>query len=82
MIKESLCEILQILSISIFEKVPVNQLFQHSKIEYFIKKNDNKLEIFNLQLNASDNLSYIKRLVKLVSLISKTLDLINFDNIV
>ena len=64
MIKESLCEILQILSISIFEKVPVNQLFKHSKLEYFIKKNDNKLEIFNLQLNASDNLSYYKKASK------------------
>jgi hypothetical protein len=48
MLKQSLYEILQILSISIFEKVPVNQLFQHSKLQYFNKKNDNQLEIFNL----------------------------------
>lgn len=48
MLKKSLYEILQILSISIFEKVPVNQLFQHSKLQYFNKKNDNQLEMFNL----------------------------------
>lgn len=48
MLKQSLYEILQILSISIFEKVHVNQLFQHSQLQYFKEKNDNQLEMFDL----------------------------------
>ena len=35
MLKQSLYEILQVLSISIFEKMPINQLFQQTQLQYF-----------------------------------------------
>jgi Transposase DDE domain/Domain of unknown function (DUF4372) len=48
MLKQSLYEILQILSISIFEKMPINQLFQQTQIQYFKEQNDNQLNMFDL----------------------------------
>ncbi len=47
MLKQSLYEILQILSISIFEKMPVNQLFQQTQKQYFKELNHNQLSIFD-----------------------------------
>ena len=47
-LKQSLYEILQILSISIFEKMPVNQLFQPTQLQYFKEQNDNQLNLFDL----------------------------------
>ena len=47
MLKQSLYEILQILSISIFEKMPVNQLFQQTQLQYFKEQNPNQLKMFN-----------------------------------
>lgn len=46
MLKNSLYEILQILSISIFDRVPVNQLFQTSIKQNFKELNANQLNIF------------------------------------
>jgi hypothetical protein len=46
MLKQSLYEILQILSISIFEKTPVNQLFQQPQLQYVSEQNHNQLSIF------------------------------------
>lgn len=48
MLKQSLYEVLQILSISIFEKVPINQLFQQTQLQYFKEQNDNQLKMFDL----------------------------------
>ena len=48
MIKQTLYEILQVLSISIFEKVPVNQLFTDCQLQYFKEQNDNPLKMFDL----------------------------------
>jgi IS4 transposase len=48
MLKQSLYEILQVLSISIFEKVPVNQLFTEYQLQYFKDQNDNQLKMFDL----------------------------------
>jgi transposase len=48
MLKQSLYEILQVLSISIFDKVPVNQLFTEHQQQYFKDQNDNQLKIFDL----------------------------------
>jgi Transposase DDE domain/Domain of unknown function (DUF4372) len=48
MLKQSLYEILQILSISIFERMPINQLFQQTQIQYFKEQNDNQLKMFDL----------------------------------
>lgn len=47
MLKQSLYEILQILSISIFEKMPINQLFQQTHLQYFKEQNPNQLNIFD-----------------------------------
>jgi len=47
-LKQSLYEILQVLSISIFDKTPVNQLFQESQSQYFKDLNDNQLSLFDL----------------------------------
>jgi hypothetical protein len=47
MLKQSLYEILQILSISIFEKTPINQLFQQPQLQYFKEPNHNQLNIFD-----------------------------------
>jgi hypothetical protein len=47
MLKQSLYEILQILSISIFEKIPINQLFQQTHKQYFKELNYNQLKIFD-----------------------------------
>jgi Domain of unknown function (DUF4372)/Transposase DDE domain len=48
MLKQSLYEILQVLSISIFEKMPLNQLFQQTQLQYFKELKDNQLSIFDL----------------------------------
>lgn len=47
-IKHTLYEILQVLSISIFDKTPINQLFQDSQSQYFKDLNDNQLTLFDL----------------------------------
>ena len=46
MLKQSLYEILQMLSISIFDRTPVNQLFQTSINQNFKELNSNQLNIF------------------------------------
>ena len=47
MLQQSLYEILQILSISIFEKMPINQLFQQTQKQYFKELNHNQLTMFD-----------------------------------
>jgi hypothetical protein len=47
-LKQSLYEILQVLSISIFERMPINQLFQQTQLQYFKEQNDNQLKMFDL----------------------------------
>jgi hypothetical protein len=47
MLQQSLYEILQILSISIFERMPINQLFQQTQKQYFKELNDNQLKMFD-----------------------------------
>ncbi len=47
MLQQSLYEILQILSISIFERMPVNQLFQQTQKQYFKELNHNQLTMFD-----------------------------------
>ncbi len=48
MLQQSLYEILQILSISIFERMPINQLFQQTQLQYFKEQNHNQLNMFDL----------------------------------
>ncbi|MEP6746213.1 MAG: IS4 family transposase, partial [Bacteroidota bacterium] len=48
MIKQTLYEILQVLSISIFEKTPITELFNQTQSQYFKEQNDNQLEMFDL----------------------------------
>ena len=48
LLKQSLYEILQVLSIPIFEKMPVNQLFQQTQLQYFKEQNDKQLKMFDL----------------------------------
>ena len=45
---KTLYEILQILSISIFEKIPINQLFQQTHLQYFKEQKSNQLNMFDL----------------------------------
>ena len=47
MLQQSLYEILQILSISIFQKMPINQLFQQTQLQYFKELNHNQLNMFD-----------------------------------
>ena len=47
-IQQSLYEMLQILSISIFEKIPINQLFQQTQLQYPKEQNSNQLNLFDL----------------------------------
>jgi transposase len=48
LLNQSLYEILQVLSISLFEKVPINQLFQKTQLQYFKEQNHNQLKMFDL----------------------------------
>jgi Domain of unknown function (DUF4372)/Transposase DDE domain len=48
MLQQSLYEILQVLSISIFERMPIQQLFQQTQLQYFKEQNYNQLTIFDL----------------------------------
>jgi len=48
LLNQSLYEILQVLSISIFEKVQINQLFQETQLQYFKEQDDNQLKMFDL----------------------------------
>ena len=45
MLKQSLYEILQILSISVFDKTPINKLFQQTQLQYFKEQNANQLKM-------------------------------------
>jgi hypothetical protein len=45
-LEQSLYEILQILSISIFEKMPINQLFQHNPLQNSNEQDHNQLKLF------------------------------------
>jgi len=45
-IRQSLYEILQVLSLSMFEKVSVNQLFQQTQLQYIKEQNCNQLKLF------------------------------------
>ena len=47
MLQQSLYEILQILSISIFERMPINQLFQQTQLQNFKEQNHNQLKMFD-----------------------------------
>ena len=47
MLKQSLYEILQILSISIFERTSINQLFQPTQLQYFKDLKDKQLKMFD-----------------------------------
>jgi hypothetical protein len=47
MLKQSLYEIIQIISISIFERMPINQLFQQTQQQYFKELNTNQLNMFD-----------------------------------
>ena len=47
MIEKSLYEMLQIFSLSIFEKMPINQLFQQTQLQYFKEQNRNKLKMWD-----------------------------------
>ena len=47
LLKQSLYEILQILSISIFEKTPINQLFQETQLQYCKEPNPNQLKMWD-----------------------------------
>jgi hypothetical protein len=47
-IEQSIYEILQILSINIFDKEPINQLFDKTNLQYFKEQNYNQLKMFNL----------------------------------
>jgi len=46
MLRQSLYEILQVVSISIFEKIQINQLFQQTQLQYFKEQKNNQLEMF------------------------------------
>lgn len=48
MLNQTLYEILQILSVSLFERMPINQLFQETQLQYFKEQNDNQLTLFDL----------------------------------
>ena len=45
---QSIYEILQILSINIFDKDPLCQLFSNSNLQYFKEQNYNQLKLFDL----------------------------------
>lgn len=47
MLQQSLYEILLILSICIFEKVSIKQLFQQTQLQYFKELNHKQLKMFN-----------------------------------
>ena len=47
-LENSLYEILQILSISIFEKTHINQLFQQTQLQYFKEQDTNQFNMFDL----------------------------------
>lgn len=47
-IEQSIYEILQILSINIFDKEPINQLFDKPNLQNFKEQNYNQLKMFNL----------------------------------
>ena len=47
-IKQSIYEILQILSINIFDKEPINQLFDKPNLQNFKEQNYNQLKLFDL----------------------------------
>lgn len=47
-IEQSIYEILQVLSINIFDKEPINQLFDKPNLQYFKEQNYNQLKLFDL----------------------------------
>lgn len=47
MIKQSLYEIIQILSISVFERMPMTELFKQTRKQYVKEQKDNQLKMFD-----------------------------------
>ena len=47
-LKQSIYEILQILSINIFDKEPINQLFEKPNLQYFKEQEFKQLKMFEL----------------------------------
>lgn len=47
-IEQSIYETLQILSINIFNKEPINQLFDNPNLQYIKEQNYNQLKLFDL----------------------------------
>lgn len=47
MLQRSSYETLQILRFSIFERMPINQLFQETQKQYFKELNHNQLSMFD-----------------------------------
>lgn len=47
-LKQSLYEIIQILSVSIFDKMPINELFQQVQLQNIKAQKDNQLSMFDL----------------------------------
>jgi len=47
MLQQSMYEIIQIISISIFERVPIQQLFQQTQEQYFKEQDSNQLNMFD-----------------------------------
>jgi IS4 transposase len=47
-LSQSIYEILQILSINMFDKEPIYQLFEKPNLQYFKEQNCNQLKLFNL----------------------------------
>lgn len=48
MLNQTLYEILQVLSINIFEKMPINKLFQETQLQYFKEQNYKQLTLWDL----------------------------------
>ena len=48
MLNQNLYEILQIISLSIFERMTINQPFQQTQLQYFKEQNSNQLNLFDL----------------------------------
>ncbi len=65
LLKQSLHEILQILSISIFKKMSINKPFRPTQLQYFKEQNYNQLKLFNLKRNNSNSL-YINKELSLI----------------
>jgi len=74
-LERSLTTILQILSVSLFEKTPISQVFSNAEYKDLDEQSDNQLNLFSQRWDSSDNQCSLTRSTRMGNFLSTKLSL-------